>query len=913
MIGVGELVDDLSEIKSESTYKDSFSDSSTATGSVSSIRFSSSRWKSQSSRKMRIKKMSQVREKFRIIARNLSSDESTDELEDVEPVTHSCCTKRKRLALIQDSPLMPKKKAKLTRPQGVHFLSNNTTDDIEGENELDVRTSNKASDSVLGRMTTRCSKPIPKPDPAVIPCQTTKGKSPLKLKKLSRVRRFTEMESATTKALILVAHDVSVASDDTHEKEDNTVHPKASLSETNVHIVSIDELNDFENFSDTVATSEDKSVVKQKKLLKKQLLVSTDVEPSNESLEIHHKRRKDNSVDKVQVWLDSRNESYSSDMIAKPDSQTKEVSIPFALANQPVSVQPSLGSVVCDKSNGHSHAETWSATVTSNQGQGDVERQTNVTEEISVIDRFSPDSSSSADSSLPAVIWEHQPKRDDEETTIKPTPTEIKEPPVSNHHVQSLVVSPTETPHQSKPVEEYQNVSETSAEGEFQQTKSEVKIPASTVAFSSPIGKSLEVLKLKEFSLKVNRIETVSSIHKPAFGSPKLKVINVDVTEDMEVTPPTNEMDTTYGVSHLEGKTSSELAIANEPFKSINNSGTASRLDLVHVKESVSKSPGSGNKQQPVSLSSCLQKSSKHQAKEVKSTGRVLLTEVPGMKYSSRKAILKTNIDAQLPSQSSRTQSGGVLLKRKEPSASSVLSHRSCVDEHVSSTSLLEASSSVQPSRSHAMKRSGYVKDINISQSSQETDVVKPLSSTSVRQPCRIQLNKVSLNPKDSQSPSPGTSKTSKESKLIQSSTSIPKPYQKLSGTSPGYRSPSSLSVETQRLLDSVGQSSRLAIDKAISVSRHEHISSTNMLQLHVVLKPRVLPKADDLLTEVLSWEAGAFLIPQQTENGKLIEPTVLQNEELINVPKIFESYDRYFDTFKPLIFLELSSMVGYI
>ena len=84
------------------------------------------------------------------------------------------------------------------------------------------------------------------------------------------------------------------------------------------------------------------------------------------------------------------------------------------------------------------------------------------------------------------------------------------------------------------------------------------------------------------------------------------------------------------------------------------------------------------------------------------------------------------------------------------------------------------------------------------------------------------------------------------------SSASISKRYQKphLWGTAPGYRGSSSLSVETQKLLDHVGQSSkssRLAPDEAVSVSRPKHACSTNMPQLHVTLKPRVLPKADDL------------------------------------------------------------------
>ena len=116
------------------------------------------------------------------------------------------------------------------------------------------------------------------------------------------------------------------------------------------------------------------------------------------------------------------------------------------------------------------------------------------------------------------------------------------------------------------------------------------------------------------------------------------------------------------------------------------------------------------------------------------------------------------------------------------------------------------------------------------------------------------------------------------------------------------------LSVETQRVLDNVGQSSAHTFDKALSESRPQQPRSTN---IHVKLKPGVLPKAEDLLVEVLSWEAGMYLIPQQMENGTLIEPKLNLKEEPTKVPRMFESYDRYLNTFKPLVFLELSNMVS--
>ena len=683
-VGTGGLSDeDLFEIKSEINYEGSPSDSSTATVSTISSRHSSSKLNLQSQGKVKTEEC-QVQKKSKGISLQLLSDESTDELEDFEPVSHSSCTKRKRSAIRHYIPLMPRKKRKLSRPRP-RYLSSDTTDDLDGDRKPDVKTENESEHGELGshQPTVQYSTSAPKVDPIDIvgqpkepvsvkveqkmhwglsPSPTSTGKT-LRLKKVSKKNRFMEIESASRKILAQQA----TLSDDVHPKEDTRAFPGASSSESEIQIMPGDELlNDFEN--DAARESEDSPVIKRKRQVRKQLLSSSSMKSSDESQETNLKGRKGDSVDKVRDWLESSSEGNASDVIAKSDDHTEDICLPYSLASPAMPSRMPQDGIIHDTCHNQSHLETQPepATSTSTQEQA----QTSITEESlgPAVDTLSPNSTSSSDSSLPPILWEQDVGRDKVKSKRKRRQAEIKEcTDVSHVAKQSSVISTAETQQQSLAVVDYgqpsvHDISET------RELHGKSGTSSSTV---TPIHSSPKKIKLKEISLSVSRIKTTSPIHKPTIGSSESKVTvsHIDVPEDMEVSPPLYEEDVTSEQSDLEYKALSEVAATKEPSHSVNSS-SAKEKSL-----ETSNLTGSGDKQQFASQSPP-QKSLKHQTKKVKSARRVIFTEVPGMKYSSKKSILKSNLDVQLPHPPSGTLRSTLPKTRLSGTSDSLLKHK---------------------------------------------------------------------------------------------------------------------------------------------------------------------------------------------------------------------------------------------
>ena len=242
--------------------------------------------------------------------------------------------------------------------------------------------------------------------------------------------------------------------------------------------------------------------------------------------------------------------------------------------------------------------------------------------------------------------------------------------------------------------------------------------------------------------------------------------------------------------------------------------------------------------------------------KSRKVPGKTLLTEVPGMTYSGRKAILKRNtLPDPIQSPLTETQSSGT--------------------------------SSLKPSNMNQTEQSLPEQRFRIQSSDASATIKKSLPTLSATL---------------------ATSKTVAKCKGITSH--LPKKIQS-SSACPNTSSPSALSVSTQNLLDSIGQPSTIA--NTSNKLRSKHPPSIIPAKKCIPLMPKVLPKVDDFSREVLSWDPTRFLYPQQAEDGKLVEPNIQLKEELVKVPSIepFESFDHYLSTFKPLIFHELWSAVS--
>lgn len=893
--------------------RDSLSDSSTIARSITSSKATPSK---QNSRRTRTYKRLQTREKHIAQSRCVPSDESTDELEDFEPLpSHS--NRKKCLSSKNDSPLPSEPKSKVSKPRST-FYSDGTTDDLGGDIEPDTRIEHEIKDDVFEdtHKTLIQFSSLPSPvalqnqlkEPLLPTCEeklqsnsllhaphtnvqtiknaSIKGSSPLKLKKSSQKKRFLESKSST-EAHLSPIHDTTCTVSKTLLKQEAATDKQLPSSESAVQVLSVDELKDFENFSETTE-SDDVCLVEQKQQTYKNLPLKMDIEPHVEAQESYSKEKRDESIAKVRKWLESSSECSAVEVIQGDSelhatSQRDKASIHCTEAQPTLSLHRSTTEVNSDTVVESFHVKAQLEPVASIQEQGDIEIETKNKEESSgmMIGTFSEVSSNSTNSSLPAVTWKKEITENDETIISAPMHSQIEHVSVADvTHCQLTSIS---SPQQSFPSKAYhhlpdmQDASENEADKSHQQSTSK-QVSALTTDSTVVEGNTSSRIKLKEVSIHLNRVGTAQ---KSPNKASMLEVTSGVSLEEMKLNQcsdmPTSKDDAGVEQTPFKHKLSFELK-ASEDLSHFVNSSRAS--DSLSVKNSSKEIGDLRKKKDPIP----------HSPKR-----QIKLTDVPGMTYSARKAVLKTNIESRLPSPSTtvqrtalpRTQSCATAEGLSERKGSSSPSCRSNVDIQLSSSPCLQ-------------------RQVQVNQSSNSTtskSFQRPKVSNIIQQPHL-----------ESSSHSFTSFRGSKDARVYTLTSSALTHHPKMQpGDISGSRS--SLSLETRQLLDNVGQSVTSTDDrKSIPMCKqHASVITSTITKRHIPLKPRILPKADDLLVEVLSWDAGAFLSPKQTDNGKLIQPMIRLKEEPLKVPKAFESFDHYFNTFKPLVFLELSTMVSNI
>ena len=699
-------------------------------------------------------------------------------------------------------------------------------------------------------------------------------------------------------------------------------HQVISVSDDAHQVVLVEELNDFDVFSDTGTESDDRLVQsksflpstniedgresvdtlleQQKRQSSKYRFLSKDIESASDSKETYRSSKKDDSIEKVSKWLDSRTESSSCTpdvmhSVAKPDCRTDETSIHHDLVGltEPTSIHPPPAEIVCDTFGDDSHIKTQlepvMATLTRPTEQGGTKSKNvrKMSRSVSV------DSTSSTSSSLPPVMWKQDIQHKEHSAEQNAENEHREAPDVTYHQLQPSLISTTSDQYQALPTQlrdsrstasknEAEDVTERPVhdpsilEDEYGKTKSgqneedfdqldvhdiaedktesrhhhsKGKGVASTLSLTSSPHNRAKKLKLKK-KLSLN-IDHARVKQKPILESSEPKSACPESPEEIVMYPledlPVAEEDIApfEQVCHQEHKTP-KVSTATETSHCVSNSSNLERA-----------SPTGSEHQE---RSKYPTKRAKSDGKGVtENRGKVTLTEVSGMTYSTRKAALKSSMDAQLPSPS---------------------------------TSLLRPPPRTQLS-------------------------VTPNHSTNSSDPTTFSLPsfKTRMNV---QLPTPSTSAL-KPSPRTPSSTLKPTPRMQSSNTSVNSGSykgkgPNTLSLPTKKLLDSIGQSPMVTADANQPLRPHQPQSyiPAHGPKKYIPLKPRILPKVDDFLVEVLSWEPAAFLYPQQTEDGKLLEPMIQLKEGPFKVPMIFESYDHYLRTFTPLVFLELWKEVSH-
>lgn len=77
--------------------------------------------------------------------------------------------------------------------------------------------------------------------------------------------------------------------------------------------------------------------------------------------------------------------------------------------------------------------------------------------------------------------------------------------------------------------------------------------------------------------------------------------------------------------------------------------------------------------------------------------------------------------------------------------------------------------------------------------------------------------------------------------------------------------------------------------------------------------KPKTPRKMDQFYCEVLSWDPTQFMFPQETPDGQIMRPYPVFTENPVPIPEVFESYERYCCVFSPLLLLELWEDVSHL
>ena len=657
--------------------------------------------------------------------------------------------------------------------------------------------------------------------------------------------------------------------------------------------LSTDELKEFERFSDT-ETGDDISILKKKRQVKKRLPFSTDadVESGSESQGCYQSSsKKEKSIKKVHKWLDSSNEGsiHAKDIVAQPDSQTDEMMMQTSMMEQ-LTGNPPTSKVICDTSDQQSNIAEQLEPVSSSQElrATETERSKNIEDNSrSDRDKYTPESTSSSSSSLPPVMWEQEVHPT---VVTKPERSLMEDRAVtrvSHNQLQSSLISTSSdkqcSSSSSTSVIDIKRERGHSDIALLEERKLVIIIDEDHNENSSnqlDVKDTLEEAQRVENNLHEQGIKGIAAVSKEivpdtkkdnepesmSIGSP----MEVDVYQSKEL--PVTEHDTASEGAVNISEASHDLTVTEQCSHS-SSEICHSGVDL--VKESNMRKT---NEQFPASTSPVHQ-TTKHIVEGTKSLsrkmpGKTLLTEVPGMNYSSRKAILKRNY---LPDPS---------ISIQRPSAETQLSGTASLKQ-----------SNVNQAEQLSLNHSLLEQHFRMQTGDASVTIKKSLpasSASSARLSSLVATGKALAKYK-------GTS--SHLSKKIQSS-----------GTSPNTSSPRALSVSTQNLLDSIGQPPSIA--SVSSGSRPKHLPSfipAKISKKHVSLKPKILPKVDDFSREVLSWDPAEFLYPQQAEGGKLIEPTIQLKEGLVKVPSTepFESFDHYLATFKPLILHELWSMVS--
>ena len=119
------------------------------------------------------------------------------------------------------------------------------------------------------------------------------------------------------------------------------------------------------------------------------------------------------------------------------------------------------------------------------------------------------------------------------------------------------------------------------------------------------------------------------------------------------------------------------------------------------------------------------------------------------------------------------------------------------------------------------------------------------------------------------------------------------------------------LSLDTASLLD-IATSSPIIGSPIRQKFIHQQPKPDFTPKLNIDTRPRKPRTMDDFHSYVLSWDPSVFRYPEQDEDGRRVVPTCRELlGELEHVPLTFTSYDKYFDAFKPLFFLELWQSVS--
>lgn len=919
----------------EPNIEDSPSDNSTFPGYFADHRPSHSKVDSVSPRKpIIVQHPIQAKRKPNISSRKATSSDSTDELEDFEPPTQSHQAKQKCLPVRQGipskharqkSPLRTFReesppnimKLKVPKPR-ILFSDDDTTDDMDDDtkpividdnalesvnkpnlqssklsktstpeyqsqeaHEQDVQQTNVADTTPVKKtlkLSLRRNRSLPKHNREKVFTQTSTlslllEQSKPKLQQRSSVNMCTPQVQKASDSSTNVSLDVHApsqrlspaeeppvlnSSSNTLMKSLATTSHQQHSSSVDIIDLSTDDLKEFEKFSDTETGDDIISSLKMKREVRRRFPSSTDadVEPGNESQGCYQSSsKKENSIKKVHKWLDSSVEGniQVEDVIAQPDSQSDEMMMQSSSLEQPIS-NPPTSELICDTSDQLSKLAEKLEPVNSSQELKDIEAEQFKDTPQSGRDKYAPESpSSSISSSLPPVMWE-QGKLEKDTNVIK----------ISHDQLQSALISASSN-EQSSPNTSAINL-------QCKREQSEGLLLGDRIRDDNEVSKQLdeqntpEEVRCVENNLREQSMKGIAFVSKEIVADTKgdSEPESMSIGSPMEVDMYQSELsvpedDATLDQAVNKSESCIDLTV------SMLCGHSSSEIHHSGVEESNTPIRSRTNEQLPASTSPAHQTTKQGEgAKPLsrKMPGKSLHAKVPGMTCSNRNAIMRD----YLP----------------EPS--------------------------ISMQKSHAKKQSSSTFSLKQSHLKQTEQLSLPQS---LPERFRMQSSDASVTIKKSLQTSSATS--GKARVEYKGSTShLSKKAQPSCASLNTSSLTTTLSAPTQNLLASIGQPPPIANELRPKNPPSSLPAKTSNIK-HVPLKPRVLPKIDDLSRDVLSWDPAGFLYPQQAEDGKLIEPTIQLKEELVKVPSTepFQSFDHYLSTFKPLLFHELWSTVS--